>query len=369
VYSKIKPWSISVLPRTRYGIRLLLALATVIVAVSACGSLGPKTLDKDQLDYGNSIGNNWKNQMLANIVKLRFVDMPVFVDVGSIVSGYSLQTRVSGRMGFGDSFTGGDSQGLGAGGTYTDRPTITYMPKTGDAYLRSLLEPVEPRNLLALIQAGYNAELLFTWAVEGINGIRNYSVVGAGIRTADPEFYEFTGLLKDLQSLGAVGFELEYDPETQSDIIFVLKKDGFPDAVAAKRNRMGEIMELDGTRDRFRVLYAPFKTDSATLAIQTRSVLQMLGAMSGFVEVPAELSSHTMPGYVLPDGLTRPFRVLSGPGRPETSFAEVKYQGNWFWIENSDLNSKRVFTLMLFLTTLTNQASSENAPVLTIPTG
>ena len=183
---------------TRVKQRLLYATLVCSIVLTACGSLGPKTLDKDQLDYGDSIGNNWKNQMLANIVKLRYVDMPVFVDVGSIVSGYTLETQVSGRLGWGDSLTGGDSQGLGAGGRYTDRPTITYMPKTGDDYLRSLLEPVEPRNLLALVQAGYNAELLFTWAVEAINGVHNYSVMAGQIKQPDPEFTEFTGLLLSL---------------------------------------------------------------------------------------------------------------------------------------------------------------------------
>ena len=124
------------------------------------------------MDYGRSIGDSWKNQMLANIVRLRFVDMPVFVDVGQIVAGYTLVTTVDGRIGFDDSLTGGNSQGLGAQGSFTDRPTITYTPKTGDDYLRSLLEPVEPKAVLSLVQAGYSPELLFTWAVESINGVR-----------------------------------------------------------------------------------------------------------------------------------------------------------------------------------------------------
>ena len=64
-----------------------------------------------------------------------------------------------------------------------------------------------------------------------------------------------------------------------------------------------------------------------------------------------------------------PFSVSSGPDRPKDAFAEVKYRGNWYWIDHTDLASKRVFTLMLFVTTLTNQAGAEQTPVLTIPTG
>jgi hypothetical protein len=102
--------------------------------------------------------------------------------------------------------------------------------------------------------------------------------------------------------------------------------------------------------------------------MQTRSIIQMLVAMSGFIDVPPEKSSQAAGGYNFPPGVTRPFHVRSGPKRPEESFAQIKYKGYWYWIENYDLESKRVFTLMLFLTTLTNYAGDQNAPVLTIPT-
>ena len=352
----------------KLGFHTLVVIVAACAMLAGCRSIGPKTMDRDQLDYGNSIGENWKNQMLANIVKLRFVDMPVFVDVGSIVSGYSLETSVNGRLGWGDSFTGGNSQGLGAQGKFTDRPTITYMPKTGNDYLRSILEPIEPKNLLALIQAGYSSELLFTWAVEAINGVQNWSATARSKRTADPEFFEFVTLMQELQYLGAVGFELKSHPETGQSIIFVLNKEGLAESTLQKSHRVSEIIGLEPNLDRYRVIYAPFMSGSDTLSIQTRSVIQMLGAMAGFIDVPAGLAHFASPGHDVSTLSKRPFRVHSGKERPEESFTQVKYNGYWYWIENSDLASKRVFTLMLFITTLTNQSSTQKAPVLTIPT-
>jgi len=352
----------------KLGLNSFVAIVAACAMLVGCGSLGPKTMDRDQLDYGNSIGDNWKNQMLGNIVKMRFVDMPVFVDVGSIVSGYTLSTTVNGRLGFSDSFSSGNTQGLGASGTYTDRPTITYMPKTGDDYLRAILEPVAPRKLLSLVQAGYSAELLFTWSVQSINGIHNWSASAAGTKTADPAFLEFVRLMQELQGLGAVGFELESGTKNKHDIILVLDKQNLAGSTMQKSSRVGEIIGLDPAQERYRVIYAPFKINSATLSIQTRSVIQMLGAMSGFVEVPAEVASFATPGYDMSQTSRLPFHVLSGPDKPDQSFARVKYGDYWYWIENSDIPSKRVFTLMLFITTLTNQATDDNAPVLTIPT-
>lgn len=352
-------------------IRKLSIMFGFIILLASCGSYGPKSMDRDQLDYGNSIGDNWKNQMLGNIVKIRYVDMPVFVDVGSIVSGYSLSTTLNGALGFNSSFTGGDTQGLGASGTYTDRPTITYMPKTGDDYLRAILEPVAPTSLLALIQAGYSSELLFTWAVEAINGVHNWSVGRRNASrsgTADPEFIEYVSLMQELQGLGAIGFELHSAEDGKHDVIFRLKKEGLSESTVQKSRRAGEIIGLDPGQEQFRVIYAPFKSDSTTLSIQTRSVIQMLAAMAGFIDVPAEKVAHAAPGYELSASSLRPFTVRSGKDRPEESFAQVKYQDYWYWIDNTDITSKRVFTLMLFITTLTNQANDQNAPVLTIPT-
>jgi len=350
------------------GIQFGLFVMAACTLLVGCGSFGPKTMDRDQINYGNSIGENFKRQMLANIVKLRYEDMPVFVDVGSIVSGYSLSTTVSGDVGFDSSFTGGDAQSLGASGTYTDRPTITYMPKTGDEYLRAILNPVDPKRLLSLIQAGYSADLLFTWSVEAINGVHNWSSTASNSRSADPEFLEFVALLQELQYLGAIGFEVETDSETRHDVLLVLNEQDLAESTLQKTQRSLEIIGLDPDQDRYGVVYAPFKIDSDTLAIQTRSLIQMLTAMSGFIDVPVEHESFTWAGHDLSQISTRPFHVLSGPERPERSFVAVEYQDHWFWIENSDIASKRVFTLMLFVTTLTSQATKQNVPLLTIPT-
>jgi len=79
-------------------------------------------------------------------------------------------------------------------------------------------------------------------------------------------------------------------------------------------------------------------------------------------------TAHAAPGYDVSAISQRPFQVHSAKDRPDESFAQVKYQDYWYWIDNSDIASKRVFTLMLFITTLTNRANEQNAPVLTIPT-
>jgi hypothetical protein len=172
-----------------------------------------------------------------------------------------------------------------------------------------------------------------------------------------------------LQASGAVGFEIERDPETRHDMLIMFTNRDAPPEVLEKRERVQEILGLDSGVLAFRVLYSPFAIDGETIAIQTRSILQTLVSMSNFVEVPPERRTRSAPGYQLPPGNSRPFRVLSSSEKPEDAYAAYKYQGHWYWIDHDDLQSKQVFTLMLFLTTLTDRAGTDAAPVLTIPTG
>jgi hypothetical protein len=306
--------------------------------------------------------------MLANVVKLRFVDMPVFMDVGQIVSGYTLETSVNGNIIFGRDNT----ESLGASGKFTDRPTITYSPKIGEDYLRSLLEPVEPRSLLSLIAAGYAADLLLIWGVESINGVKNYTTANTNIEVeavdGNIDYMAVVKLISKLQQTGDIAFELRRD-ESEKGVLMLLFRDPDLNAeILPGQQQLRDLLGLAADRQQLRIRYAPFSVSDDILAIQTRSILQIMFALARHIDVPPEFVSETRKGAYLPEGMRRPFTVRSGDKTPENVYARFRYRDYWYWIDSSDIQSKRVFTLMMFMTTLTNRSGRGMEPVLTIPT-
>ena len=165
----------------------IVPLLVVAAGLAGCASYGAVALDRDRLDYTAAVANSWKQQTLLNIVKLRYMDLPVFVDVASIVAGYSLQTgvTVNGVVSSKDAIQGNYGS-VGGQAIYTDRPTITYVPLTGEKFLRGLITPIDPKNIFFMLQAGYAADFILALTVESINGVRNRSMSGGAVREADP---------------------------------------------------------------------------------------------------------------------------------------------------------------------------------------
>ena len=150
-------------------------LAGIVLSLSGCASFGPPSVDRDRFDYINAIASSWKQQTLLNIVKLRYADTPVFLDVGQIISGYQLEGTVSVVGSLNSASAVGDVLSLGTAGRYTDRPTITYTPLTGAHFMHVLMTPIPPPALFMLVEQGWPMDMLH--ADRGAKDQRDFRIV------------------------------------------------------------------------------------------------------------------------------------------------------------------------------------------------
>jgi hypothetical protein len=349
-------------------IRLALALAAAMLA--GCASLGPQTVAVDRFDYSSAIADSWKEQTLLNIVKIRYLDLPVFVDVSSIVAGYSLQTGVSvNGVVSSRGAVQGDYGGLGGQAIYTERPTITYVPMTGDKFLRGLITPIDPKNIFFMLQSGYPADFILGLSVESLNGLRNRSAVVGSPRPADPEFLRLLQLLREVQMAGGVAMRVEPDKGKGAAAVLILRGDDLPEDVQRKGAEVRRLLKLAEDQQRFVLTYSPMRGVNDELAVNSRSLLQILQAFAGQVEIPeAHVHDKRATAGRDDDGAAQGIgRIRSGPKRPESAYVAIPYQGQWFWVENADWQTKRALSAVMFFFTLADTGNADKLPLITIP--
>jgi hypothetical protein len=328
----------------------------------------------DRVPYNEAIALSWKEQTLLNIVKLRYMDTPFFVDVPQMTSGYTLQGAATANGGIFPpvSQLASFAQQLGltfnVQGAYQDRPTISYAPQTGAQFIRNLTTPINPGSVLFLLQSGYPADVVFDLTVDSINGVDNRSVTGGQLRPAEPEFPRVVQALRKAQISGHVGIRIEQAKDKKDSVAFFFRDKGIDPELAKELADVRRILGLDPDRREFRITFGATAASPNEIAILSRSVIRILSELSTFVEVPVEhLANGSAPdiGDQQRDA-NPPIRVWSGKKKPHDPFVAVCYEDHWFWIEKSDFRSKRTMSYLLVLLALADTGAKENLPVITI---
>jgi len=261
---------------------------------------------------------------------------------------------------------------LGAQGQFIDRPTITYAPLAGERFARSLMTPIPPAALLSLIQAGNPVDLVMRLTVHVVNGIQNRYGGEVRARPADPEFYLLLERLRRIQLSGATGLRVRR-VERDEAVLMTFRKEKDP-GLEAEVLAVRQLLGLDPAGREFQVVYGSVAASDTQIAILSRSILEVLVDMSSFITVPEthvadRRVTATAEPEVGPSGPIQPLiRIGSSPERPADAFLAVPYRGYWFWIDDRDMGSKRLFTFLMFIFTLVETSGREAAPVLTIPT-
>ncbi|MBV8555614.1 MAG: hypothetical protein JO116_08610 [Planctomycetaceae bacterium] len=399
--------------------------ALVATCVAAGGCLGPQAVSHTRIRYNEVFRSTNDQQLLLNIVRLRYADSPVFIDLPNITSQFEASGLGNYNGGYGYQFRGPTSLGFGQL-SLRDTPTLSYHPREGKEIARALLTPLSAE-LLQVLRTGTTLEQFYLMAVKEINDVPNASLSTQLTPVAPDDNITFrycVQLLKALRQRGAVelGIGTTEESDASSDPIPTQQvegrdvlnaaKDSYVFRIAPGSNRATLLKRERGLvlRVRPEFHYSPegqelarllrltpglakykMKSEQAleaeedemrtirdTIYLNMRSVLEIAIFLSKGVCVPEEHVRHgivpTTPG---PDG--RPydwsqvtaglFCVRAQRHRPCNAEVAVKYRGYWFYIAPDDVNSRAVLTIFEVLFSLQESDGKQLGPLLTLPLG
>ena len=401
--------------------------AVVLVALwaVASGCLGPNAIRHTRIKYNEVVRDTNDQQLLINIVRLRYADSAVFIDLPTITSQFEVSGRSNYLGGYGNQSPGPTSLGLGEL-SLRDTPTLSYHPREGREIAKALLTPLSA-DLFSVVNAGAGIEQLLLLTINDMNDVPNApraTNLTPKVPDGNDEFLRGIRILASLRDREATELAIGTDEEAEetSDPVPSSSVTGRDLIEAAKEGYVfrgreeGRLTLLKREKDLFlkirdqyvsspemeevtRIFHlapglsqyrikselseeanqrSPHPLGNDTIYLNMRSVLQIMTFLSKGVCVPEEhVAAGIVPVTPGPDG--RPFdwtRVTAGnffvrsqKHRPRDAEVAVQYRGYWFFIPTNDVDSRAVLAILELLFALQESDGKAAGPLLTLPLG
>lgn len=342
---------------------IVMGLAAALCACASQRVTAP--IARDTLAYSSEIAAARQQQLLLNIVRLRYQDPVSFVEVQTLTT-EDARTRGGGlasAIGLDD----GPFNEVLAGEAFQERseaPTAVYNVLRGGAYAQQLLQPVAPESIFLLSQSGWSVERLMLCCVARIGDLENARSAAGPTPDQLPDnriFREFARLMRRLQLSGDLLVQVLNDEEDKDPRIVVSWRRGSADGEA-----LAEMFRSHRVAAHFtpgeRLYSAELATRSGQRGdspVRGRSLLGMLHALSQTVDVPPE-HAHLVTKTTGPAAGRTPcspggpwdavigdyFAVNWSQQKPANASVAVPYRGVWFYVDDSCRSAKSTLDLI-----------------------
>lgn len=371
------------------GIRTFLLLAFCLIA-SSC-SLGPAQLKGNRIDYNKSIQKSDSEELLLNLVRIRYSESPYFMQVSSISSSFSYSASIGG----GAEFNQGAEPYVqypmtklipSVRGSIAENPTITYSPLLGEKFVSQLLTDVSPSRFWFLHRAGWEMPMLLHLLVRRVGSLHNpdhYQLTDAASLAQRKDFLQFVDLVSKIALRG--DFALLYQEPTKDNPVSLTMQFRFANAAEADtfEKLLGAKLERNRLQDGS-IFSQVFLSESLGLpktSVQTQGGVILPVLFRNFVGVMVYLDRGVKaPKADLDKGIVRTFGieeayndpdhfivVESSSVPPTGALLSVTHHNTWFYIKDNDFKSKRTFGFVSVLLSLQSGNVTATVPLLTLP--
>jgi len=327
-------------------------------------------------EYNKTLQQTSKEQMLLNIVRLRYFDTPYFVDVGNVTTQYTYKTSVRPSFPI-PGFSEKNPAKIDGELSWQNQPTIQYSPLQGKAYTNQLLHPIDLRAIQQLCYSGWAIDRVFALIVQGFGGLLNAPEASGPMPstiTSYDDFFEAARLLRHFQKLGELQIGINVvkcsKENDEGDVQTQRLQLSFP-KVGPEAERLNQIFHgLKHVNNRYLLSLQLGFDKKGKIGILPRSVLSCLYYLSQGIKVPTQdIEKERAAGC-----LSEPFdpgliKIHCSNKVPCNSYISVKYRNKWFYIHDRDPESKKTFVLLMQLYNIQGGAFIQPPPLLTLPLG
>ena len=352
--------------------RYLVAACLLGSWLAGCTTVGPNTIRSGRMAYNDAIAETNNQQLLRAVVDNRYSERGNLLAVASVTANVRVRTSTGVQLGFGDSDDyAGNLVPFSAGAVYEENPTISYVPVEGEKYTAQLFSPVPVPVVARFAGTLTDSAYIFTALISSVNGIRNPDFQFSAAEP-DERFERFVEIMTKLTRMQRLYWI--QDPQRASRFSIVI--DQYAPAYSAEVSELLELLGLHPTKHPSAQVVLPVflaldGRASGGVGIITRSVWDLVEILSAAIEVPEDHLHNGIAASYPSSGLVgKELRIHRSKDRPKHAAVAVNYRDGWFYIDDTDLASKRYFRLMGALWSAAIAKSTTKgsaAPVLTVP--
>jgi hypothetical protein len=347
-----------------------LALLVACALLAGCMSVGPTLVSGSRTDYNVVLRQADDQQMLLNLVRLRYRDQAMFLEISALNTQFSISNEVNANtvLGQGDSYLG-----LGGKVVAQETPTVSYTPLKGADFVQRVLTPISLNTLYLLSTSGWSSDRLFRLLVDEMNDVGNAQGANGPTPAQAPAYEEFKRLSFLLRQLNLDDLYTGAIYNNQPVLVFE------PEALdRAEYQEFTRVLGLNPAKLVFPVTEAARSAGNNSINLRFRSFAGVMYFLSQSVQVPeADVVAGRV--TVTRDTAGQPFdwqrvtegilTIRSSSEPPDNASVAINYRNSWFYIDDSDLDSKSTFSLLGQVYQLEAGNAKSVVPVLTLPVG
>jgi len=359
---------------------LLISIIISLIA-SSCNIPSKMALEgsggRNAYNVAIQVSNN--EQMLLNLVRLRYFDNPYFIDVSTVTTQFTYRAAASASIPI-PGFNSSNPFVLGGDVSWQNQPTLQFTPLEGQAFSQQLLTPIDLTTIQQLIYSGWDVDRVFRLVIQSFDELDNAPEASGPILERMPsyeEFFDATRLMRyfQLRNELRMGVQIHEDKDKSTTDKLQI---AFPYEGEEAKRLASMLKGVYSSNGNYVLSMELGFNVKGQIGVYPRSILSCMYYLSRGVEVPkVDRQQGKAPStfsdeknlFAWGDLIGSLMKVKTCQCMPKNAYVVIKYRKHWFYIDDSDAQSKQTFLLLLQLYNLQAGQPKVAPPVLTLPLG